>query len=254
MTIQEITQTKENFHDYFEKWVKVQKQHLEELNEALSYLLTSTAETSLSNLGALIKRVVDHYEEYYKVKSRCAKEDVLLMLSPTWTTSLEDAFLWIGGWRPTMAIHLLYSKSGLQLEVRLTELTRDLPAMDLADLGPSQLIRVDQLQSKIVKEEREIGEKMAKHQSKVADPDMVGLAHELFEDEVRVDAALKDKEDGLEKILKRADDLRLRTLKGVVDILSPSQALHFLIAAAELHLRLHYWGEKREEKEHVKDV
>jgi len=63
-------------------------------------------------------------------------------------------------------------------------------------------------------------------------------------DEERVESTLAPRKDGLQEILQMADDLRVRTIKGVIDILTPIQAVHFLIAAAELHLRLHDWGKK----------
>lgn len=63
----------------------------------------------------------------------------------------------------------------------------------------------------------------------------------------RVESTLGDKEEKLEEIFKRADDLRLRTLRNVVDILDPIQAVYFLIAAAELHLRVHDWGVKKDD-------
>lgn len=104
---------------------------------------------------------------------------------------------------------------------------------------------------------------MAKRQETVADSSMVELSNVVSEmlrsgsgrggnmgagDEMdqRVESTLAPKEEGLEDLLNTADDLRLRTLKGVVDILTPKQAVHFLIAAAELHLRLHEWGKKKD--------
>ncbi|RYR42824.1 hypothetical protein S83_025632 [Arachis hypogaea] len=71
--------------------------------------------------------------------------------------------------------------------------------------------------------------------------------------EERVDSALMPKEEGLEEILQRADGLRLRTLQGIVNILRPKQCIHFLIAAAELHLRLHEWGKKRDTSRRVNE-
>ncbi|OVA07935.1 Transcription factor TGA like domain [Macleaya cordata] len=186
------------------------------------------------------------------------------MLSPSWRSSLEEAFLWIGGWRPSMAFHLLYSKSGLQLEARLDDIIHGLSTGDLADLSASQLVSVDELQRRTIKEEKEITEKMAEHQETVADSSMVELSNVVSElmrngadltqnGEVveRVESTLAPKEDGLERIMERADDLRLRTLKGVIDILTPIQAVDFLIAAAELHLRLHDWGKQRDANHHV---
>ncbi|CAN0891104.1 Protein DOG1-like 3 [Linum grandiflorum] len=135
------------------------------------------------------------------------------MLSPSWRSSLEDAFLWIGGWRPSMAFHLLYSKSGLQLETKLHDLIRGLTTADLSDISAAQLRRIDELQRATIRDEKVIAEKMAKVQESVADV---------------------------------ADDLRLETLRAIVDVLTPIQAVHFLIAVAELHLRLRDWGKRRD--------
>ncbi|CAN1301302.1 Protein DOG1-like 1 [Linum perenne] len=59
--------------------------------------------------------------------------------------------------------------------------------------------------------------------------------------------ALMAKEKKMEEILQLADDLRLSTLRLIiVEILTPIQAVHFLIAIAELHLRFHDWGKQRD--------
>ncbi|KAM0057061.1 putative transcription factor TGA like domain-containing protein [Helianthus debilis subsp. tardiflorus] len=68
------------------------------------------------------------------------------------------------------------------------------------------------------------------------------------DEENKVESTLDSKEVGMEELLHRADELRLETLKAVIEILTPIQAVYFLIAAAELHLRLHDWGKKRETK------
>ncbi|KAJ8769180.1 hypothetical protein K2173_000955 [Erythroxylum novogranatense] len=167
---------------------------------------------------------MEHYEHYYKAKTRCSKVDVLSMLSPSWISSLESAFLWIGGWRPSMAFHLLYSKSGLQLEAKFSDMLGGFSTDDLADLSPAQINR-----------------KMAKHQEAVADASMVDLSHAVSE------MMRSISESGT----RRADDLRLKTLQLVVDILTPIQAAHFLIAAAELHLRAHDWGKERDAREEL---
>jgi len=69
-------------------------------------------------------------------------------------------------------------------------------------------------------------------------------------EEERVDSTLAAKEKRLTEIFQKADDLRLGTLKGVLEILTPVQAVHFLIAAAELHSRLHDWGKKKDDRAH----
>lgn len=267
------TSAREGFHKFFECWLSEQDQHLHELISASKQhprngnTAELTPEEQDRVVRPLIDRVLRHYEQYYRAKSNWVKRDVLTMLSPSWRSSLEDAFLWIGGWRPSMAFHLLYSKSGLQLEARLAELIRGITTGDLADLSPSQLVRIDELQRNTIREEKELTEKLAKQQETVADTSMVELSHVVTEllsqdesgrspggiEEERVNSTLAPKENGLEEILEKADNLRLRTLKSVIDILTPTQAVHFLIAAAELHLRLHEWGKRRDAKNNQAD-
>ncbi|XP_052190556.1 protein DOG1-like 4 [Diospyros lotus] len=242
----------ETFHKFFNCWITEQDCLLQELTSAAASNDDDTV------LRPLVVRVLQHYEHYYGAKSRWARDDIFSMFSPSWTTTLENAFLWIGGWRPSMAFHLLFSKSGLQLEQALEVLIRGLCSGDLADLSPAQVSQADNLQRHTIREEKEITEEMAKHQETIADPSMVELSHEVSEllrngggfggeaETERLESNIAAKEKRLKEILQRADDLRLRTLKGVVDILTPVQAVHFLIAAAELHLRLHDWGRRRD--------
>lgn len=256
------TVERENFHRFFEFWLVEQDQDLHDLiSVANDHQRISEDNDAKAVLGSLIERVMKRYEHYYRAKSMWTKRDVLGMLSPSWLSSLEDAFLWIGGWRPSMAFHLLYSKSGLQVEARLGDLIRGMVTGDLADLSPEQMTRVDALQRRTISEEKEITEKMAKHQETVADSSMVELSHVVtdfmrsggeagrYGDEVKrekVESTLAPKEKGLEVLLQRSDDLRLKTLKAIVEVLTPIQTVHFLIAAAELHLRLHEWGSMRD--------
>ncbi|KAK4416640.1 protein DELAY OF GERMINATION 1 [Sesamum alatum] len=254
---------RESFHKFFECWIVEQDQHLQELISASKEYEEQRErgrgreDVQDTTLRLLLERVIQHYEHYYRAKARWAKSDVLSMFNPSWRSSLEDAFLWIGGWRPSMTFHLLYSKSGLQLEARLAELIQGLSTGDLGDLSPGQLDQVNELQKQTIREEKEITEKLAKQQETVADSSMVELTHVVTEmmregqvdqamDTQRVDETLAPKEEGLVEVLQRADGLRLKTLKAVLNILSPVQGAYFLIAAAELHLRVHEWGKKRD--------
>nr|XP_043613244.1 protein DOG1-like 3 [Erigeron canadensis] len=251
------TPNRETFHKFFECWISEQNSYLEELVSASNYNHNDDDEAVLV---PLIERVIRHYEHYYQAKSNWEKRDALSMFKPTWRSKLEDAFLWIGGWRPTLAIHLLYSKSGIQLEAKLGDLVRGLTTGDLGDLDASQMKQIDELQRKTIHNERKLSEKYAKLQESAADKSMVELSNvvsemsrsenrnhdEQNETEEKVQGTLDSKEDDMEELLHMADDLRLETLKAVIDILKPIQAVYFLIAAAELHLRLHEWGKKRD--------
>lgn len=248
----------ESFNKFFESWLTEQDQHLHDLVS-----VTTGGPHSGSELCDLVSRVIAHYECYYRSKSRCAKQDILAMLTPAWRSTLENAFLWIGGWRPSMAFHLLYSKSGHQLEFGLDDLIRGIGTGDLGDLSPGQLRAVDDFQRETIRKERELTEAWAALQETVADSTMVEVSHATSElmraardEEVvgggdgtierKVEEALTKKEEGMERILKEADEMRMETLKGVLGILRPMQAVYFLIAAAELHLRIHEWGKKRD--------
>ncbi|XP_009757325.1 protein DELAY OF GERMINATION 1-like [Nicotiana sylvestris] len=253
-----VEENDNTFHKFFETWLAEQNQELKEL-------VSASRDVSKDNnivveervLVPLIERVIQHYEGYYGEKSKYTEEDVFGMLNPTWRSNLEGAFLWIGGWRPSMAFHLLYSKSGLQFEPRLPQLIRGITTGDLGDLSPDQISKVDELQKKTIREEKDSSEKLAKVQETVADASMVELSHVVTQLmmisgggggilEEEVEANLATKEEGLVIILQKADNLRLNTLKEILAILTPTQAIHFLIAAAELHLRLHEWGKKKD--------
>lgn len=256
----DLDPTPESFSGFFETWLHEQEHDLDELKAAARAHAESTQSyTELTRpLRELVGQVISHYEKYYRVKFESVQFDVLAMLTPSWRSSLEEAFLWIGGWRPSTAFHLLYSVMGSQFEAAFAEMLSGLETGDdLGDLTPSQLGLVDELHRKTVKQERELTELMAVHQETIADSTMVELSHiateltrcpnsdtELVHE--RVESTLDNKEQKLREILEKADDLRLRTLKNVVDILSPIQAVHFLIAAAQLHLRVHEWGVKKD--------
>uniref|UniRef100_A0A2N9ILC8 DOG1 domain-containing protein n=1 Tax=Fagus sylvatica TaxID=28930 RepID=A0A2N9ILC8_FAGSY len=217
----------ESFPRFYEHWLLEQNKYLEDLISVFK-LHNKSIDTNTSQTSTLINQVIEHYEHYYEVMSRWAKQYVLGMLTPSWTSTLEEGFMWIGGWRPTMAFHLLYSKSGLQLEDQLADFIRGLSTGDLGDLSPTQLNQTRPwLNSELMRSGGGGGDQ---------------------EEQVRL--ALLPKEEGLEKILQKADDLRLRTLKAILDVVTPVQAVHFLIAAAELHLRLHDWRKKKDARQH----
>ncbi|EYU23360.1 hypothetical protein ABFS82_01G062600 [Erythranthe guttata] len=246
-----------SFHMFFDSWMVEQNYQLQELVSATK----EWGGGSVLLIPDVVEQVVHHYEHYYKTKSMWAKKDILSMFSPTWTHSLEKAFMWAGGWRPATTFHLLYSKCGLQLEAAFEDdyhLPSGLNTGDLGDLSHSQMVRVDELHKRTLWEEKMITEKLAKKQETIADSSMVGLTHSVatelmirveehdHDQQVVVDAALASKEKGLVVILQMADDLRLKTLKQLILILSPIQGVHFLIAAAELHLKIHEWGKNRD--------
>ncbi|CAN1230047.1 Protein DOG1-like 1 [Linum grandiflorum] len=46
-------------------------------------------------------------------------------------------------------------------------------------------------------------------------------------------------------IIKDADKLRINTLKEVISVLTPVQAVDYLATGKKLHLNVHEWGKQR---------
>ncbi|KAJ9168697.1 hypothetical protein P3X46_020193, partial [Hevea brasiliensis] len=60
-----------------------------------------------------------------------------------------------------------------------------------------------------------------------------------------VQVALKGVMVRLEKVMKAVDYVRLRTLKGVLNVLSPLQCVEFLAGIGILQILLRQWGKKK---------
>lgn len=127
----------EQFTKFFQCFLSEQSHDLSALRAAAS---NPPDESSLSEL---ISRVVSHYEHYYETKEAAAQRDINPMFSPSWTSTTENIFMWVGGWRPSAAFHLIHSKSGMQLEARLEEIIRGGAIKDLGDVSAAQLQALD---------------------------------------------------------------------------------------------------------------
>ncbi|XP_022935985.1 protein DOG1-like 4 [Cucurbita moschata] len=217
-----------NFTGFYATWFD----HLRHLIHQLSSTTTAAKENRSSttdDLRHLVHTVMSHYSDYYHVKSLAAERDPLSVFSAPWATSLERSLHWIAGWRPTTTFHLIYSESSILFESRIVDILHGLRTGDLGDLSPSQFCRVSELQCQTVEEENAITDELSEWQDNVSD--LIGTRTELT-----------GKVEGLVSIIKKADDLRLRTVQKVVELLTPKQAVEFLIAAAELQFGVRGWG------------
>ncbi|AES66592.1 putative transcription factor TGA like domain-containing protein [Medicago truncatula] len=209
-----------NFAQFYESW------HTQ-FNNLIHQLKLSTSTQTDSE--ELIQKVLSHHQDYYNAKSMAAEKDPLHVLASPWATTLERSLHWIAGWRPTTAFHLIYTESSLLFESHIIDILRGFRTGDLGDLSPNQFRRVSDLQCDTVKEENAITEELSEWQDSASD--MMGS-----------EADINDKIERLVSIIKKADDLRLRTLRSVVEFLSPQQAVEFLIASAELVVGIRGWG------------
>ena len=84
-------------------WVEEQSSQICELRTALH------AHISDVELRILVETAMNHYFNLFRMKANAAKADVFYMMSGMWKTSAERFFLWIGGFRPSELLKVLYA-------------------------------------------------------------------------------------------------------------------------------------------------
>uniref|UniRef100_M1B8L3 BZIP transcription factor bZIP132 n=1 Tax=Solanum tuberosum TaxID=4113 RepID=M1B8L3_SOLTU len=212
-----------SFQKFHEEW----HEHLRELVQQMTKVPKScTTNQDEQNTKLLIQKVTSHINEYYRVKSLAAKNDVLYIFSAPWSNSLERSLYWIAGWRPTTAFHIIYTECGIHLESHITNILNGFRNDDLADLSPNQLTRFSELQCETIRQENTITEELS---------DWQDGANEIIE-------KIEKKMERLVEILERADEVRVTTIHKLVHLLTPQQALQFLIAATHLLFGIRTWG------------
>ncbi|XP_004486274.1 protein DOG1-like 4 [Cicer arietinum] len=217
----------EKFSEFYQKWIF-------KLEEILHQLL-QVSKTEEQEIQSLVSKVTTHLKEYYTVKWGAAHEDVVIFFTPTWLSPLENAHLWVTGWKPSTVFRIL---DGLNAAFDMTE---------------EQKKKIDELRVRVRIEEEKVEREMERQQVAMADLKMVELAKlscRARKGDARVDGlvgvALKAVFGGLEKVMKTSDCVRLKTLKGVLDVLTPIQCVEFLAANIGIQLRLRKFGMKRD--------
>lgn len=233
-------QVTERFVEFFERWIR-------QLDENLQQLLRVSREGSNeAEQQALVSKVTTHIKEYYTVKWALAHEDVLVFYSPVWISTLESANSWMTGWKPSMIFRLVDSlRKGKVAGPRLDDLTE------------IQVKKIEELRLRIRLEEEKVERDMERQQVSLADRKTLELARLATKFQTGpsashvdglVDLALKSLMNGLEKVMKAADCVRLKTLKGILDILNTKQGIEFLAGNCMLQLQIRQWGKDRDAK------
>ncbi|XP_020232339.1 protein DOG1-like 4 [Cajanus cajan] len=135
------------------------------------------------------------------------------------------------GWRPSVVLKLL----------------ENLKKQEALMLNEEQNRKTHDLRVRISMEEERVEAEMERLQMALAGRKMVELAKLSSNgdgDAAAVDMALKGVLAGLERVMKAADCVRLKTLKGILDVLTPMQCVDFLAANIAMQLRLREWGMK----------
>ncbi|XP_057985344.1 protein DOG1-like 4 [Hevea brasiliensis] len=132
--------------------------------------------------------------------------------------------------------------------------TNGVPSLSLVEFTQEHMRKIETLRVKIRLEEEKVEREMERQQVVVVDRKMAELVRLVVRvkngEEVRqvkrlVQVALKGVMAVLEKVMKAVDCVRLRTLKGVLNVLSPLQYVEFLAGIGILQILLRQWGKKK---------
>ncbi|XP_026410591.1 protein DOG1-like 2 [Papaver somniferum] len=231
------------FHRCFENWINQQEKDLNELNQ-----VAKEDRRNDEKLQTIAEKNIKQFQEYHERRILLVKEDPASSFSPTWTTPFENSFLWIAGCRPTLAIQLVYTLCGTELEAHLEEFLQGIRRGNLGELSSIQLGLVNELHCKTVKEEEMISNRLEVLQEDIGEQQLASLINTSHDCETNVQVmnkAVDDHAAELARIWEETDRLRLKTVKELIHILTPLQAVDFLVAAKKLYLSMHEWGQTR---------
>nr|KYP46694.1 Transcription factor TGA3 [Cajanus cajan] len=214
------------FEAFLQGWMERQRDYLDELITAQRHY----HELQEDEIKQLINRVLNHYGQYFEEKSKIAQQDIILVFSPPWFSSLEKGFYWVGGFKPGMSFQLVNSA--------------------VPDLSETQKGRLTYLKQVTKVKERGINDDLAKlHEGWGAPPLLemvrshgrmcVTNSFHFRAADGTVPSSYKEK---LEKMVASADALRTNTALKVVQILTPPQILAFLVGVAQFQIRVRTFG------------
>ncbi|KAG6487963.1 protein DOG1-like 4 [Zingiber officinale] len=202
---------------FFDSWLA----RLDHLRSDLLHAFTHRPD----RIPQAVDAVLSHYRDYRDAKARLADSDVLRALTHPWLTPFERIFLWVAGWKPSIAFRLLLGHRFL---------------------SPDQHAAFEVLRREVQLEEHRISEDMASAQE--------AMAGHLVLEAVRADlyangsawaAAADEVSRALRTVIDAAEELREATLRWLVETLTAAQMAEFLAAAVELRIRVRRWGLRR---------
>lgn len=140
----------------------------------------------------------------------------------------------------------------MQIESQLAEFLQGGKVGSLGELSARQVPLVDELQGRTIAKERALSTQIAGLQEDMLDQPIAELAllsegAKQGETSRNVDAVLDKHGAAMAAILEEADRLRMTTVREIVKILTPSQAVDFLAAGKKIRLCMQDWGRKRDE-------
>ncbi|KAK6150463.1 hypothetical protein DH2020_015395 [Rehmannia glutinosa] len=212
------------FEREYGHWVEEQNRQISDLRNALQ------SDIGDEELRIFVDGGMRHYMDLFAMKATAAKADAFYVMSGMWKTSAERFFLWIGGFRPSELLKVLFPHLEPLLEQQ---------RLDISNLRQSCQQAEDALSQGMEKLHHILTET-------ISDGPLVEMnyLHQI--------GAAMDKLEALVRFVVQADHLRQETLQQISRILTPRQAARGLLALGDYMQRLRtlssYWSSRSREQ------
>ncbi|PIA42165.1 hypothetical protein AQUCO_02100196v1 [Aquilegia coerulea] len=210
------------FTSCFRNWMFQQEEDLEQLKQAINQDSQDSEKLRL----------------YHENRKAFAQRNTSSFFAPTWCSTFENSYLWVAGCRPSLLIRLLYTLSGSSIETHLDEFLEGVRKGNLGELSADQLCRIDALHRRTIQTEDQSSSEIASMQEEMGEKKLVEMAFD--HQDAQQSAGSSDVHAVLDSL-----ELSLNTMKEIINILTPLQAVEYLIAGKKLHLPIHQWCSTR---------
>lgn len=213
----------QRFSEFFENWFNQLQTFQAQLKAA-----TEEQNPNADKLSALVASFTDHYRSYFITKWDLAEEEALPFFRPTWRTPFENCLAWLTDWKPSTVFQILECVKKSPLTAEQTE-------------------KVKELREKIKIEEEMMDWEMERRQISslgVFSYGMIRPARAVIDGMQMM--AMEAMEKGMVMTMRSADVVRVKALKGMLDILTMPQRVEFLAAEAAARINMRMAGRMRE--------
>lgn len=237
----------------YKEWMSLQELELSDLvQHSLNLNKNVQNATDDGEMASLLENIAHNFEDYAVRRRRLARKDVCGFFSQSWRTTFENSISWMGGCRPTSYFRLIYALCGSEIDSRLSQFFRDGSSSSsgvFPVLSAIQLSSIDNLQRRTIAEEEKLSTQLAGWQQDITDMPLALIAAKSSPD-YKLNEEVKEEiakiEEAMLCTMEEADELRLNTYKDLVKILTPVQALDYIIAAKKHRLCVQAWGIERD--------
>ncbi|XP_073144677.1 transcription factor TGA4-like isoform X2 [Henckelia pumila] len=199
------------FEMEYGRWIDEQDRKISELRNVMQ-----TRPVGDVDLQILVENVLNHYSNLFRMKRAAARADAFYLVSGTWRTSVERFFLWIGGFRPSELIHVVFPH--------------------LEPLDDVQRVNVTNLRDSCSQAEEALTQGMDKLRQTLSQSiTFLAVAPASYTNQM---GSALEKLESLETFMHQADHLREQSLRQLSRYLTTRQAAKGLVAFAEHFQRL----------------